>query len=87
MAGLMQRAKDFLAERAARSGMPRPIPGAPAERPLTAAPVPTPVLIVGHAGWINAVRLLGQHPSAAHWPAPIRYGSLLRIAAGPGAGA
>ncbi len=40
---------------------------------------PPTLVVVGHAGWINAVRLLGQPVHAAHWPAPIGYGSLLRV--------
>ena len=36
------------------------------------------VLIVGHGGWINAMHLPAGPPSAAHWPPPIAYGSLLR---------
>ena len=79
VSSLMQRTKDFLAERAACPGMPRPIAGTPAAKPMTTPPAATTVLVVGHAGWINAVRLHGQPLSAAHWPAPVRYGSLFRF--------
>lgn len=42
----------------------------------------TAVLIVGHAGWINAVRMLGQPVQVARWPTPIGYASLLRLRIG-----
>jgi alpha-ribazole phosphatase len=40
-----------------------------------------PVLVVGHAGWMQALQcsLRGDVPDAAHWPAPPRHGELLRI--------
>lgn len=84
VASLMRRARCFLVERAAHSAMSGPSVGSSAEKPTTTRAPPIAVLVVGHAGWINAVRTLGQSPSAAHWPAPLGYGSLLRfdIAAG-----
>lgn len=41
---------------------------------------PGPSLIVGHAGWINALRLVGHGPlQAADWPRPPAYGQRLVI--------
>lgn len=73
---LTQRARCFLAERSATPGR---IAGSSAETSTTSLAVATAVLVIGHAGWINAVRMLGQLPSATHWPAPLGYGSLLRF--------
>jgi alpha-ribazole phosphatase len=39
----------------------------------------TPCCVVAHAGWISAALWLNQHeeaPTAAQWPAAVRYGSL-----------
>jgi alpha-ribazole phosphatase len=37
------------------------------------------VLIVGHGGWINAMRTCcSQPPAATHWPQAIGYGAMLR---------
>jgi alpha-ribazole phosphatase len=40
-----------------------------------------PMLIVGHAGWINALCWMQSHPeappTAARWPPPPRYGQLV----------
>lgn len=61
LAALVARVRDFVGERAARSGG-----GA--------------VLVVGHAGWIQAAQLEpGNLPDAGQWPAPIRYGSSVRL--------
>lgn len=79
VASLTRRARSFLVERAARSATPDQIAGSPAEKPATSLAAATAVLVVGHAGWINAVRMLGQSPGATHWPAPLDYGSLLRF--------
>lgn len=50
---------------------------------------PGPVLAVGHAGWINAARLLaGGHPLPAQpqdWPAPVPYQALTVLTTTPGA--
>lgn len=49
----------------------------------------TPCCVVAHAGWISAACWLLEHecePSAARWPAAVRYGSL-RILSGPAASA
>jgi alpha-ribazole phosphatase len=44
------------------------------------------VLVIGHAGWINALGVdPARPPSAATWPAPLPQGTLLRIRPGPGA--
>ncbi|PSJ45632.1 phosphoglycerate mutase [Zobellella endophytica] len=49
----------------------------------------TPVLAVGHAGWIGAARLLsgggGVPARARDWPAPVRYLQLSLIPAAPAA--
>lgn len=42
-----------------------------------------PVLVVGHAGWMQALSWHQEHPqwpSAAQWPAPPRHGQLVRLA-------
>jgi len=47
-----------------------------ADRPDPAAPV----LVVAHAGWVNAVRLAPGAPlTAAGWPAAPGYGALVRV--------
>lgn len=42
---------------------------------------PVPRCVVGHAGWINALRLLqqgaGPPPAASGWPAALKYGERL----------
>jgi alpha-ribazole phosphatase len=47
---------------------------------LAEPPSNAPCCIVGHAGWISAARWLqsgdGEEPSAAAWPAAVRYASL-----------
>lgn len=44
-----------------------------------------PVCAVGHAGWISAALWLQQHPgtppTAATWPAAVRYGERVRLGA------
>jgi alpha-ribazole phosphatase len=45
------------------------------------------VLVVGHAGWIQAASLLpGNLPCAAQWPAAVSYGSSMRLRLAPGRG-
>lgn len=45
---------------------------------LDGTPTPAPRCVVGHAGWINAARLLqqgeGPPPDASLWPAALKYG-------------
>lgn len=42
-----------------------------------------PVLVVGHAGWIQAAQLEpGNLPRAGQWPAAIRYGAAARVRIG-----
>ena len=58
LAGLMQRVREFLQERAVPGGA---------------------LLVVGHAGWMQAAACLhGPAPSAATWPRAPGYGSLQR---------
>jgi alpha-ribazole phosphatase len=48
----------------------------------------TPVLVVGHAGWVQALAWQlahGQPPRAEQWPAAPGHGALLRLAL-PGTG-
>ncbi|MED5618236.1 histidine phosphatase family protein [Ideonella sp. BN130291] len=43
---------------------------------------PQPLLVVGHAGWMQALAWHGAHaqpPRAEQWPAPPRHGTLLRL--------
>lgn len=71
VAELMARARGFLHERAlelAREHPPRPAGG----------PAAT-LLVVGHAGWINAARLAREPARAADWPPVAAYASLVRL--------
>ncbi|MCM5680305.1 histidine phosphatase family protein [Schlegelella sp. S2-27] len=49
-------------------------------------PLSAPLLIVGHAGWMQAARLLCEHGEpphdAAQWPVPPRYGESWRLRPG-----
>lgn len=83
LASLMQRAGAFLGDRASsRSAACTPAAALFGAGQAAANPAACPVLIIGHAGWINAVRMLGHPVQAARWPAPIGYGSLLRLHVG-----
>lgn len=45
-----------------------------------AAAEPATVLVIGHAGWINAAcHLRGPLPRADEWPSPIAYASPIRL--------
>lgn len=77
---LMQRASVFLGDRACGRGAACTTAAAPFRLGQAVAnPAADPVLTIGHAGWINAVRMLGQPVHTARWPAPIAYGALLRL--------
>lgn len=83
LASLMQRASAFLGDRSASRGAAITTAEGGAAAGLAAASPATPaVLVIGHAGWINAVRMLGQPVQAARWPAPIGYGSMVRLRVG-----
>lgn len=75
LASLMLRASAFLGDRSASRGAAiTTVAGRPAAGLAGASPAACPVLLVGHAGWINAIRMLGQPVQAARWPAPIGSG-------------